>query len=378
MSEGVLESRSVVLVLADAAGYLGNRLLPVALSRDSQMMTSIETIRLVRLAGFCKNPDPLRRNSKRPDASFRQRILLLESPYLMSRLANLRRSAIGRILSCHSQLLLWSVVLATSIGCRTTAPAIVGLPKGLAIENEHLLVRTDLKLPKDHAVLQDLDRLRDEIADELNLPVQKQPVTVYLFSDELRYAQYLQTRYPLLPPRRAYFVGTSKELAVYTFWGERIQEDLRHEYTHGVLHATLIDVPLWLDEGLAEYFEVTSQPRGLNRDYAMRLATNLAQGWKPDLDRLESLEKVEDMQKGDYLEAWAWVHFMLHHSEETRAVLVEYLHELRTTGTPGMLSARLRQEIPQAERRFASHAASLTTGIQQAGGSLEAPRTVRH
>jgi hypothetical protein len=251
-------------------------------------------------------------------------------------------------------------------GCRSVAPTPVGLPKQLAMENEHLHVRSDLKLPKDHPILRDLDGLRDQIADELNLPLQKQPVTVYLFSDEVRYAQYLQTRYPLLPPRRAYFVGTPRELAVYTFWGDRIQEDLRHEYTHGVLHASLTDVPLWLDEGLAEYFEVTTQPTGMNREYATRLASNLAQGWRPDLERLETLETVDEMQKADYQEAWAWVHFMLHHSEDSRSVLVSYLHDLRTTATPGSLAKRLKAAIPSAEARFAAHAASMTTGIQQA------------
>ena len=223
------------------------------------------------------------------------------------------------------------VVLSLIVGCHVIPQTPIGLPTQNAMENEHLLVRSDMKLPKDNPILRNLDNLRDEIADELNLPLQKQPVTVYLFRDEARYTQYLQTRYPLLPPRRAYFVGTPKELAVYTYWGDRVQEDLRHEYTHGVLHASLMDVPLWLDEGLAEYFEVTTQPRGLNREYVARLTTDLAQGWKPDLDRLESLEKVEDMRKADYLQAWAWVHFMLHHSEETRGVLVDYLHELRTT-----------------------------------------------
>jgi hypothetical protein len=281
-------------------------------------------------------------------------------------------SGIGRRLKSWNWL---GCVVCLSLlwGCRTAAPALVGLPKQHALENEHLLVRSDLKLPKDHPILRDLDGLRDEIANELNLPVQKQPVTVYLFADEIRYAQYLQTRYPLLPPRRAYFVGTSKELAVFTFWGDRIQEDLRHEYTHGVLHASLMDVPLWLDEGLAEYFEVTSQPKGLNRDYAMRLAGNLSQGWKPDLDRLESLEEVDDMQKGDYMEAWAWVHFLLHHSDETRTVLVDYLHELRSSAKPGLLSKRLRDAIPTAEHRFAVHAASLTSGIQQVGAIQDPP-----
>lgn len=300
----------------------------------------------------------------------------LGSPSLMSRLAIRQRSRSESDLRSFDWRLTILLCLTLLVGCKIVNPAPVGLPKQSALQNDHLQVRCDLKLRKDHPILRDLDALRDEIADELNLPVQKQPVTVYLFSDETRYAQYLQTRYPLLPPRRAYFVGTPKELSVFTFWGERIQEDLRHEYTHGVLHASLMDVPLWLDEGLAEYFEVTSQPRGLNRDYAMRLANNLSQGWKPDLDRLESLEKVEDMQKGDYLEAWAWVHFMLHNSEETRMVLVDYLHELRSTSKPGLLSKRLREAIPTAEQRFAAHAASLTSNIQQAGGTLDSRRTL--
>lgn len=284
----------------------------------------------------------------------------------MSRLV-LRRRLATQVIAC---LLIMAGVCQLS-GCRTGAPTPVGLPRQNALENEHLLVRSDLKLPSSHPLLRDLDGLRDEIADELSLPVQKQPVTVYLFSDELRYAQYIQTRYPLLPPRRAYFVGTPKELAVFTFWGERIQEDLRHEYTHGVLHASLADVPLWLDEGLAEYFEVSSQPKGLNRDYALRLASDLSQGWKPDLQRLESLENVDDMQKADYLEAWAWVHFLLHHSEETRGVLIGYLQELRTNSNPGSLSSRLKATIPTADQRFAVHAASLTSGIQQVGGVMQ-------
>lgn len=275
------------------------------------------------------------------------------------------------------RLALVALGLCWFCGCRSVAPTPIGLPRQSSLENEHLSVRSDVKLPADHPVLRDLDALRDQIADELNLPVQKQPVTVYLFSDEVRYAQYLQARYPLLPPRRAYFVGTPKELAVYTFWGERIQEDLRHEYTHGVLHASLVDVPLWLDEGLAEYFEVTSQPTGLNRDYAMRLANNLSQGWKPDLNRLEAMEKVDDMQKADYLEAWAWVHFMLHHSEETRSVLVSYLRELRTDAKPGLLSKRLKQAIPTADQRFMAHASSLTSGVQQASGTLDFSQTAR-
>ncbi len=260
---------------------------------------------------------------------------------------------------------LWLLVVAFA-GCKVAQPPL-GLPAKYTLENEHLVVQSDIKLSRNHELLKDLDHLRDEILSTLDLPVQKQPVVVYLFGDENRYAEYLRTRYPMLPPRRAYFVGSAKELAVYTYWGDRIQEDMRHEFTHGVLHATLKDVPLWLDEGLAEYFEVASQPTGMNREYAMNLAAGIATGWRPDIDRLEGLESVDQMQKADYQESWAWVHFMLNHSDESRLVLTSYLHELRTTSQPGPLSTRLRAAIPVADKRFLNHAGGLTDGILRIG-----------
>lgn len=228
-----------------------------------------------------------------------------------------------------------------------------------SLTGEQLLVHSDVRLPKDHRLIADLAKLRQEIAETLELPVQDQPVTVYLFSDELRYSQYMKSVFPQLPPRRAYFVGTSKELAVYTYWGERIQEDLRHEYTHGVLHATLKDVPLWLDEGLAEYFEVVSEPVGMNRDYTLRLVSAVENGWRPDLERLEQLVGVEQMQKADYQESWAWVHFLLHEGPDTRAVLLGYLHDLQKSENPPKLRERLRKEIPAFEERLLQHASTL-------------------
>lgn len=269
-----------------------------------------------------------------------------------------------RIFTCIGSL--FAISLLTS-GCKVAQSPQLGLPGKYTLENEHLVVQSDVKLARNHELIKDLNRLREEILATLDLPVQKQTVVVYLFGEENRYSQYLHTRYPMLPPRRAYFVGSPKELAVYTYWGERIQEDLRHEFTHGVLHATLKDVPLWLDEGLAEYFEVVSQPVGMNREYAMNLAASIATGWQPDLNRLESLEAVEEMHKADYQEAWAWVHFLLGHSDDSRLVLTSYLHDLRTNSNPGHLSTRLRATIPSADQRFLSHVAGLSEGIVRVG-----------
>lgn len=248
-------------------------------------------------------------------------------------------------------------------GCHSAAKnQAVHLPARHSVSAEQLIVLSDFKLGQDHELFQDLIKLREDVAETLNIPLNSEQVTVYLFTNQEEYRDYLDSTYPGLPPRRAYFVGTPKELAVYTFWGERIQEDLRHEFTHGLLHASLKTVPLWLDEGLAEYFEVAGNTPGqINRDHAARLTTALNNGWKPDMKRLEQLEKVSQMQRVDYQEAWAWVHFMLNSTPESRDTLLLYLSELKTNEKPEVLSTRLPRDIPSVEQRFVSYVASLNT-----------------
>tara|TARA_R110002095_G_scaffold203734_2_gene185924 strand:- start:12804 stop:13676 length:873 start_codon:yes stop_codon:yes gene_type:complete len=260
-----------------------------------------------------------------------------------------------------SVCLLLCLLLTSS--CRSAAKnQTVHLPARHSVSAEQLIVLSDFKLGQDHELFQDLIKLREDVAATLNIPLNSEQVTVYLFTNQEEYRNYLDLTYPGLPPRRAYFVGTPKELAVYTFWGERIQEDLRHEFTHGLLHASLKTVPLWLDEGLAEYFEVAGNTPGqVNRDHASRLSTALTNGWKPDMKRLEQLEKVSQMQRVDYQEAWAWVHFMLNSTPETRDTLLEYLAELKTNSKPEELSARLPRDIPGVDERFVNYVASLNT-----------------
>ncbi len=253
--------------------------------------------------------------------------------------------------------------LLLTAGCRSAAKnQTVHLPARHSVSAEQLIVLSDFKLGQDHELFQDLIQLREDVAATLNIPLNSEQVTVYLFSNQEEYRNYLDLTYPGLPPRRAYFVGTPKELAVYTFWGDRIQEDLRHEFTHGLLHASLKTVPLWLDEGLAEYFEVAGDTPGqINREHASRLTAALDNGWKPDMKRLEQLEKVSQMQRVDYQEAWAWVHFMLNNNPDARVTLLDYLAELKTDEKPEVLSARLPRDIPGVDERFLNYVASLNT-----------------
>jgi hypothetical protein len=254
-------------------------------------------------------------------------------------------------------------ILACAASCAATRTAKIRLPARHSIESEQLLVVSDFKLSRDHELIKDLMQLREDVSEVLEIPLGKKQVMVYLFSNELEYNQYFDHTYPNYPKRRAYFIQTpGKQLAVYTWWGEKIQEDLRHEFTHGLLHASLQTVPLWLDEGLAEYFEVAGPATGqINVEHAHTLAKSLQNGWRPDMERLERLEKVDQMQRADYRESWAWVHFMLHGSPETRDVLLSYIHDLRHTAQPGSLRERLTAEIPDVDMRLLSYVGGLNS-----------------
>ena len=239
-----------------------------------------------------------------------------------------------------------------------------GLPQRHSVDADQLVVMSNLKLGAHHPLVEELKVLRNQVHDTLQLPNDKdgEKVTVYLFSNEMEYRKYIQETYPGLPFRRAYFIGTPERLAVYTFWGDKIREDLRHEYTHGLLHASLRTVPLWLDEGLAEYFEVPgAQPGTVNNEYAVRLAGAVQSGWRPDIHRLEQLEKVEQMHRADYRESWAWVHFMLHSTPDGKQVLLDYLQSLRDTDHPDLLSNSLIAALPETEARFLNYVATLNT-----------------
>jgi hypothetical protein len=220
------------------------------------------------------------------------------------------------------------------------------------------------KLP----LFQDLANLREQVYKELHLPASTNLVQVYLFENDQRYERFMHAHYPELPKRRAFFVaqplgfGGREDLLVFTWWGENLSQDLRHELTHALLHSVLKDVPLWLDEGLAEFFELPPANRGVNLKHLEHLRQA---DFRPDLARLEQLTEVQQMTPAEYREAWAWVHLMLRSSPEAHRVLMAYLGELRTNSRPGPLRPRLAAVLPATEEALARHVADLERAGQR-------------
>jgi hypothetical protein len=263
------------------------------------------------------------------------------------------------------------LVICGLIGCHASSvPMTRQLPKHCEIDLDQLTIRSDIEIDREDPFLKELVHLRKEVRSTLRLPEATRPVTVYLFRDESRYAQFMEEKHPTLPARRAFFIGTPRQLMVYAYWGDKTLEDLRHEYTHGVLHASLKTVPLWIDEGLAEYFEVPpDQPVGFNRDHAESLAVAIQNGWKPDLKRLEQIEDISQMQRADYQEAWAWVHYLLQGNPDGPQLLTEYLQSLKTATHAPSLAAKLKSELPEFTERLTVHVASLNLPVMTSGHS---------
>ncbi|MHB8898773.1 MAG: DUF1570 domain-containing protein [Thermoguttaceae bacterium] len=244
------------------------------------------------------------------------------------------------------------------VGCATTWTARqLDLPDRYTIVRDQLIIHCDFEVPARHRLLDELAARREDLRRELAYASSEEPIHVYLFEDADEFREFVRREHPGFPNRRAFFVETDTRLEVFAHWGGYVGEDLRHEVTHAYLHSVLPDIPVWLDEGLAEYFEVPRGRHGLNRDHLACVLANpdvqasatpgscpsprQAFYRPPDLARLEALHADQFLPHEDYAECWAWVHFLLESGPETKLLLQEYLYRLHLDGSTVPLSSRL-------------------------------------
>ena len=262
-------------------------------------------------------------------------------------------------------IILSTVCLGFLVGCAGLSRR-VELPSADQFEREQLRIFSDFHLPRRHRLLDELISRRRDIADRLLLPMSDEPINVYLFEDEKRFARYLAQNHPLFPDRRAFFVKNDTDLKVFAHWGQHVGEDLRHEVTHGYLHSVVPNIPIWLDEGLAEYFELPRGSDGVHQQHVFFL-TEIARkkDWQPSLQRLESMSNDTELTQSDYAESWLWVHFLLESKPEYRKLLQDQLARFRMTGKADPLSRHLQEIADDADSEIIDHLAKLGTKLKQ-------------
>ena len=221
------------------------------------------------------------------------------------------------------------------------------------------LIRSEFALRDVSDLVSDLGDLQTDLETMLSLKCQPTEIQIHLFRSRSTYVDYLSKRIPDGTKRRALFVQGTDAGRVYAYRNayrtRDLDTDVRHETTHALLHTALPFVPLWLDEGFAEYFEASPGLREKHHPHLGEIRRAMWLGWKLEIEKLEAKREMLDMGKDDYRDAWGVVHFILHGPPAAREALEAYFDEIKSGKAPTPLSQHLRRRIPNLDQKIISH-----------------------
>jgi len=213
----------------------------------------------------------------------------------------------------------------------------------------------DFRLDPYQPLLDDLAYLQSDLVRTLAIEPTHESVELYLFADQEAYVRYLKSRYPQVPYRRALYIKDRGPGEMFAQIGPAFEIDLRHEATHALLHGSLPTVPLWLDEGLAKYFEQPRDKRADGNPYLDKVKEEARLGKIFKLSTLESKRDLRQMGVAEYRNSWAWVHFLLNGPPEAHDELVQYLADIRAHKPAGHFAPRLARRLPDLDAELARH-----------------------
>ncbi|WP_437187975.1 DUF1570 domain-containing protein [Planctomicrobium sp. SH668] len=232
--------------------------------------------------------------------------------------------------------------------------------RGNAHSNERVgafRIRSEVPLGKElgQSLLLSMAQLRCDVEQTLGLTGPVAPIQVNLFQSKETYLEFLQEKIPAAVNRTALFVGGTDSPQIYVTHHQGYEIDIRHECTHAVLHQSLPHIPLWLDEGLAEYFEVPEELREYGNPYLEEFRSQGRECKISSIRKLEELIDVDQMHRDDYRDSWAWVHFLLHGRHPGRTELLRYLDSLKAGENSESLSDQLQVAYPHLDELLLDH-----------------------
>lgn len=249
-----------------------------------------------------------------------------------------------------------AVAMPAGLGAQPTATQSKSKSWPEQRQTGNLICHSTFSLERLGPVLADLENLQQDLIAHLGVPRASEPAHAFLFHSRDFYQRYIRQHFPDVGMRQALFIKQGHAPGmIFVYYHRQVSVDLRHESTHALLHGVLPMVPLWLDEGLAEYFESPRADRIDRSSHLRGVRWEARLGRVPDLRDLEGLRKMEEMRASDYRDAWAWTHFMLHGPAAARDELRRFLADIAAHTPPGLLSQRLRHRVPKLQDAYLSH-----------------------
>lgn len=216
-------------------------------------------------------------------------------------------------------------------------------------------IHADFDVSNQAGMLQEFSALSGDIEDVLGISLGEKPVHVVLFESATEYRRYMSAYFPDLPQRRAIFLQDRGPGMLFAHWHVDVATDLRHEITHALLNDGPEPLPLWLDEGLAEYFEAARWERYDRNAHLSDVVQRASQGLVPSLKQLEDVSDFLQFKQTHYRDSWSWVHFLIHRSASTRRLLAKYLREHRSGSTQPAISRQLHQACNDFTQEYQAH-----------------------
>ena len=231
--------------------------------------------------------------------------------------------------------------------------------------------RADFPLVEIEEVQQDITLLQTDLIRYLGIPEPQEGIILCLFNTQEAYRNFVKRKYPMAPlDRPALYIKAGGPGVLLVQRDSDMLLNIRHEMTHAYLNAALRNIPIWLDEGLAKYFETPQGQRGFDNPFLQSVQKNASRlfGRAPSLERLEKLQMIHQMGEREYRESWAWVHFLIHESPLSQKLLAFYLRSLTPERQQGIsmeqsfiiqkstpLTKLLETYLPDYRKDFVEH-----------------------
>jgi thioredoxin-like negative regulator of GroEL len=191
------------------------------------------------------------------------------------------------------------------------------------LRSEHFHVLTDAQPKKAEKIIQKLEEFRSLLSQmfggiRLDPPI---PTTVIMFKNSKSIRPYQRLGPDGKPMKNAGFMrsGTERMYLVINLSAPEPIKTAFHEYIHLVMHLSADNLPVWLDEGVAEFYEETEI-----RGRAFKVGFFQAGSWQ--LMRRSRLIPLEVFQRVDrhsdyytqerkrhvfYAQSWLFVHYLM-------------------------------------------------------------------
>lgn len=259
--------------------------------------------------------------------------------------------------SLHRLMVTKLLLIGLAIGHPIFAPSrTLGSDWAAEFAAGNFLFRSEFPLSDVQDLVDDIEQLQKDLEETLGLECSDREIQIHLFRTRYSYQRYLSVRVPQGAKRQAFYMPGTDAGRIYAYRHRGMETDVRHETTHALLRNALPYIPLWLDEGLAEYFEVPAAQRKQGEGHLadLRLAIRM-RGWTPDLTRLEAKRDFLEMRGREYRDSWGMIHFFLHGPAEAQQAFLTYLQAIEDGEVPAPLSQTLQETLPDYEREIIRH-----------------------